>query len=84
MHLALLALSIAPSAPCPQDAELKLVDRVEVIVNDEILTYRQVMGTAARSIPDGAQPTARQLAELRVKIGMDLIDERLQVQGGMR
>jgi len=83
MHLAILALSIAPSAPSLQDAELELVDRVEVIVNDEILTYRQVMGTAARSIPDGAQPTARQLAELRVKIGMDLIDERLKVQGGI-
>jgi len=83
MHLAPLALSFAIFAPAPQDAPLELVDRVEVIVNDEILTYRQVMGTAARSIPDGSNPTATQLAELRRDIGLELIDERLQVQGGI-
>jgi hypothetical protein len=83
MHLAPLALSFLSLVPAPQDAQLVLVDRVEVIVNDEILTFRQVMGTAARSIPSGSTPTANQLAELRRKIGLDLIDERLQVQGGI-
>jgi len=83
MHLVSLALSIVTLAPAPQDAQLELVDRVEVIVNDEILTFRQVMGTTARSIPQGSTPTDNQLAELRRKIGLDLIDERLQVQGGI-
>ena len=83
MLLAPLALSIVTLAPAPQDARLELVDRVEVIVNDEILTYRQVMGSTVRSIPKGSNPTATQLAELRRKIGLDLIDEHLQVQGGI-
>jgi hypothetical protein len=83
MHLAPLALSIVSLVPAPQDAQLVLVDRVEVIVNDEILTFRQVMGTAALSIPDGSTLTANQLAELHRKVGLDLIDERLQVQGGI-
>jgi len=84
MHLFSLALSVAALAPTPQDAnELQLVDRVEVIVNDEILTFRQVMGTATRSIPEGSTPTARQFAELRRKIGLNLIDEHLKVQGGI-
>ena len=53
MHLAPLALSFLSLVPAPQDAQLVLVDRVEVIVNDEILTYLQVMATAARSAWSG-------------------------------
>lgn len=83
MQIAYLALSIASIAPMTQDGQLELVDRVEVIVNDEILTYRQVMGSAVRRIPDGIKPTPTQLAELHRQVGKDLIDERLKVQGGI-
>ncbi len=83
MHLAPLALSVIALAPAPQDAELELVDRVEVIVNDEILTFRQVMKTAVRNIPEGHNPSPDEFAALRRKIGLDLINERLQVQGGI-
>lgn len=87
MHFAALLLSFTPLVSSPQDtidlSKFTLVDRVEVIVNDEILTYRQVMATAARSIPAGATPTPRQLADLRTQVGHDLIDERLAVQGGI-
>jgi len=84
MHIAALALTTLALAPAPQEAEgLRMVDCVEVIVNDEILTYRQVMGAAARRIPEGVSPTQMQLAELRNQVGRDLINERLQVQGGI-
>jgi hypothetical protein len=78
-----LPLAAALLSPALQDADLKLVDCVEVIINDEILTYRQVMGAAVRRIPEGAQPTAQQLADLRNSVARDLIQERLQVQGGI-
>jgi len=84
MNLTHLVLSLATLTPAPQDAnDLLLVDRVEVIVNDEILTYRQVMGTAARKIPEGVTLSRRQLDEVRREVGLDLIDERLEVQGGI-
>jgi hypothetical protein len=78
-----LPLAAALLSPALQDADLILVDSVEVIVNDEILTYRQVMSAAARRVREGAQPTAQQLARLRNSVARDLIEERLQVQGGI-
>ena len=84
MHLALFTLSIATLSFAPQDvSDLQLVDRVEVIVNDEILTYRQVLKAAAQRIPEGVSPTARQLVELRRMVGNELVDEHLKVQGGI-
>jgi len=84
MNLAHLILSFATLSAAPQEAaELKLVDRVEVIVNDEILTLRQVMGTVASRVPEGVTLSALQLAELRNSVGRELIDERLKVQGGI-
>ena len=84
MYFATLVISIAILSPAPQDAnDLLLVDRVEVIVNDEILTYSHVMGTAARMIPKGVTLSRRQLDELLSVVRHDLIEERLQVQGGI-
>ncbi len=83
MHFASLALSIVTFAPAPQDAQLLLVDRVQVIVNDEILTYRQVMGTTVRSLAKGEILTKTELEERAGQVGQKLINERLQVQGGI-
>jgi len=80
MHLAALVFSIAALSPAPQDTnDLRRIDRVEVIVNDEIITWRQVMRTTTLNTPEGTTPTPR----LFRKIGNDLIDNYLQVQGGI-
>jgi hypothetical protein len=78
-----LLLAAALLSPAPQDADLKLIDRVEVIVNDEILTHRQVMGAARRMIPEGAQLTEQEFAGLHNSVARNLIQECLQVQGGI-
>jgi len=68
----------------PQETgDPQFVNRVEVIVNDEILTYRQIMVTASRQVPEGTTPTPRQLSKLRKDVGIALVGERLRAQGGI-
>jgi hypothetical protein len=83
MQIVALALAAALSSPITQDADLRMVDYVKVIVNDEILTYRQVMGATVRKIPEGVQLTPQQLAALHNNVAIDLIQERLKMQGGI-
>lgn len=83
MQIVALTLAAALSSPLTQDADLGMVDRVEVVINDEILTYQQVMGVAVRSIPEGTQLQMPEFTALRNRIGSGLIRERLELQGGL-
>ena len=82
MQIVALALAAALFSPITQDADLRVVDYVEVIVNDEILTYQQVMGATVRKA-EGAQLTPQQLAALHNDVAIELIQERLKMQGGI-
>lgn len=83
MQIVALTLAAVLFPPITQDADLKVVDYVEVIVNDEILTYRQVMGATIRKIPEGKQLTSQQLANLHNNVAVELIQEHLKMQGGI-
>ena len=83
MQIVALTLAAALFSPITQDADLKVVDYVEAIVNDEILTYRQVLGAIGRKIPEGTQLTPQQFASLHNSVAVELIQERLKMQGGI-
>lgn len=83
MQFLALSLATALFTPATQDADLKMVDCVQVIVNDEILTNRQIMRVAVRRIPEGAQPTPQEYQALQNSVAKDLIQQRLQMQGGI-
>jgi hypothetical protein len=83
MQILALSLGAALFTPTTQDADLKMVDCVQVIVNDEIHTNRQILRVAVKNIPEGAQPTPKEYRALQNKVAKDLIQERLQMQGGI-
>ena len=70
-------------SPIAQDAALEKFDWVEVIVNDEILTFRQLMRVVHRKIRAGVNPTEEEFVALTNRVGRDLMQERLQTQGGV-
>ena len=80
----MLAAFFAAALPAAQAADVKMVDGIAAVANNDVITYRdlnQAVARARQSLPKGSNVSD---AELRRQVLGQLINQSLVVQAGQR
>ena len=80
----MLAAFFAAALPAAQAADVKMVDGIAAVANNDVITYRdlnQAVARARQNLPKGSNVSD---AELRRQVLGQLINQSLVVQAGQR